>query len=137
MDALVCNGEVSEAVALARLDVLFKYYFDVIGMILLIKKSVLGEEPVGCADSLDGLARHYWSKGAYDEAEPLCQEALRDMDPLHQEAWRITKSALGEEPVVWADSLDGLARLYWSKCACNEAEPLYQEALRVREPLHQ
>ena len=43
MDALVCNGEVSEAVALARLDVLFKYYFDVIGMILLVKKSVLGE----------------------------------------------------------------------------------------------
>ena len=57
LDSLVCNGEVSEAVALARLDVLFKYYFDVIGMILLIKKSVLGEEPVGCADSLDGLAR--------------------------------------------------------------------------------
>ena len=34
------------------------------------KKSVLGEEPVGCADSLYGLARLYWSKGAYDEAEP-------------------------------------------------------------------
>ena len=38
---------------------------------LRIKKSVLGEEPVGCADSLDGLALLYWSKGAYDEAEPL------------------------------------------------------------------
>jgi hypothetical protein len=35
LDVLVCNGEVSEAVALARLYVLFKYYFDVIGMILL------------------------------------------------------------------------------------------------------
>ncbi len=76
LNAFVCNGEVSEAAALARLDVLFKYYIDVIGMILLIKKSVLGEEPMGCADSLDGLARLYWSKGAYDEAEPLNQEAL-------------------------------------------------------------
>ncbi len=40
-DALVCNGEVSEAVALARLDVLFKHYFDVIGMILLIIEVVM------------------------------------------------------------------------------------------------
>ena len=30
-----------------------------------------------------------------------------------------------------------LVRLYWSKGAHDEAEPLYQEALRVMEPLHQ
>ena len=88
-----------------------------------IKKSVLGEEPVGGADSLDGLARLYWSKGAYDEAEPLGQEALRIMETLHQEALRFKKSVLGEEPVGCADSLYGLARLYWSKGAYDEAEP--------------
>ena len=65
------------------------------------------------------------------------QEALRIMETLHQEALRFKKSVLGEEPVGCADSLYGLARLYWSKGAYDEAEPLYQEALRVREPLHQ
>ena len=41
----------------------------------------------------------------------MYQEALRVMEPLHQEALRIKKSVLGEEPVGCADSLDGLARL--------------------------
>ena len=56
---------------------------------LRFKKSVLGEEHVGCADSLYGLARLYWSKGAYDEAELLYQEALGVMEPSRQEALRI------------------------------------------------
>ncbi len=60
--------------------------------------------------SLDGLVRVYWSMGAYDEAEPLYQEALR-----------IKKS------------LDGLARLYYAKGACDKAEALHQEALRLKK----
>ena len=42
LDSLVCNCEVSEAVALAQLDVLLKYYFDVINMILLSIEVVMG-----------------------------------------------------------------------------------------------
>ena len=60
------------------------------------------------AVSLHGLARVYWSKGAYDEAEPL-----------HQETVRIKKS------------LDGLVLLYCAKGACDKAEALHQEALRI------
>ena len=37
---------------------------------LRIKKSVIGEEHVGQASSLDGLARLYRKKGAHDKAEP-------------------------------------------------------------------
>jgi hypothetical protein len=68
LDALVCNGEVSEAVALARLDVLFKHYFDVIGMILLIIEVVmvpfgLAWEDVGTrfSDVVSFISVGYWS----------------------------------------------------------------------------
>ncbi len=57
--------------------------------------------------------RVYWSKGSYDEAEPL-----------HQETLRIKKT------------LDGVACLYCAKVACDKAEALHQEALR-QEALRQ
>ena len=68
MDSLVCNCEVSEAVPLAQLDVLLKYYFDVINMILLSIEVVMVPfglvwEDVGTrfSDVVSFISVGYWS----------------------------------------------------------------------------
>ena len=89
---------------------------------LAIKKQVVGENHPEYADSLNGLAVLYDSRGDFAKAELLYQQALL-----------IQKKVLGENHPSYAVGLDNLAGLYWSMGEYARAEPLYQRALAIKK----
>ena len=101
---------------------------------LRIRQKVLGSEHADTAGSLSYLGELYQAMGDYAKAEPLLQEALR-----------IRQKVLGSEHPGTAASLIDLAHLYWAMGVFQgeqgpvardnyaKAEPLYQEALRIRQ----
>jgi len=74
------------------------------------------------ATSLNNLAALYDDIGAYGQAEPLYQRALK-----------IYEKKLGPDHPNVATSLNNLAELYRAMGAYSQAEPLYQRALKIRE----
>jgi CHAT domain-containing protein/Tfp pilus assembly protein PilF len=74
------------------------------------------------AESLNALARVYYSRGDYANAEPLYQKALK-----------IREKVLGPDHPKTAQSLDNLGQVYVQMGDYAKAEPLLQRALKIRE----
>jgi tetratricopeptide (TPR) repeat protein len=72
------------------------------------------------ANSLNNLAKLYYSQEKYNQAEPLYQQVLA-----------INRANLPPNHPSLATSLNNLALLYQSQGKYNQAEPLYQEALAI------
>ncbi|UCE60223.1 MAG: tetratricopeptide repeat protein [Phycisphaerales bacterium] len=87
---------------------------------LALRQSVFGDEHLGVAESLDGLAALLYHSGRLSEAEPLYREALA--------MWR---KLLGDENPHLAAGLNNLAQLLQSQGRLSEAEPLLREALEI------
>ncbi len=96
---------------------------------LLHLQASVGEYPEYIADedlfwSYTGLARYYDGQGLYAIAEPYRQACLT-----------ATRTRLGDNHPLVAQSLNNLALLYYSQGRYPEAEPLYLEALDLIKQL--
>ena len=103
------QGKFSEAIPLAEQS-------------LAIRKSILGENHLDVAGSLNNLAELYENQGRYSEAEPLLKQTLE-----------LFRRILGENHPNVALSLNNLAELYYSQGRYSEAEPLFKQALELRK----
>ncbi|WP_204152063.1 tetratricopeptide repeat protein [Leptolyngbya sp. CCY15150] len=74
------------------------------------------------ANRLDQQMIQLYQQGQYDEAIPLAQQALD-----------IRETALGENHLYVATSLNNLAELYRAQGNYAAAEPLFQQSLAIRE----
>ena len=71
-----------------------------------------------------GLSRFYQSQGAYEQAEPWCEQCLSK-----------SQDRLGPQHPDVATSLCDLAALYFSQGKYQQAEPLYLQALEMYKQL--
>ena len=91
---------------------------------LQFRQTLLEENHLDVATSLNNLAGLYKSQGRYSEAEPLYLQALE-----------LRKRLLGEDHPDVAQSLNNLAGLYNNQGRYSEAKPLFLQALELYERL--
>lgn len=107
--ALYAQGQPEQAVELAKTA-------------LESRRSILGDDHLDTAESLNNLGIIYYALGDFQAAEPLYKQGLelrrRHLGPTH--------------PAV-ATSLNNLAELLRSVGEYQAAEPLYREALAISE----
>ena len=71
---------------------------------------------------LNSIGVYFWSRGQYEDVEPLYQQAQTIMEQVE-----------GSNTRSEATSLIYLALLYWNQGKYEQAEPLYQRALAIQE----
>jgi tetratricopeptide (TPR) repeat protein/DNA-binding XRE family transcriptional regulator len=91
-------------------------------VLLCLNRAGPGEETLAFASLAYKVAQYLRERGAYGEAEPLLQRALR-----------IREQVLGTDHPDVARTLNYLANVYWQQSKYGKAEPLLQRALRIRE----
>jgi tetratricopeptide (TPR) repeat protein len=108
---------------------------------LRVRQKVLGPQNRDTARSLNNLAALYKEMGEYAKAESLYSATrIRILRCVRTTLLRVDVKLLGPEHRSMAGILNNLAELYKDLGEYAKAEPLYQEALRIRQrvlgPVH-
>jgi tetratricopeptide (TPR) repeat protein len=121
---LTAQGKYDEAEPLYRQSLAIDRKVSALMSVCLFHRAscqVYGDQHPKVATDLNNLAELLYTKGKYDEAEPLYRQAIG--------VWR---TALGEEHLLVATGLNNLAALLEIQVKYDEAEPLYQQSLAIR-----
>ncbi len=110
---------------------------------LEICKSELGDRHPSTATSLNNLAGLYSSMGQYDRALPLFEDAVDILEEVlgsehpntkaGQENLRSLREKMDDEQADTATSMNDLANLYYSMGKYEQALPLYEQVLGIKQ----